>query len=217
MARAEFPVIVFNDFILWVRNNYPKSVCRRASKFLKHLKFLKHPLPTYNPPFSVKNVAKYYVRRVWRFLPTIWWNVRFNVVWLSFSWEVQLSFFFFFKQLYNLINFPQIPVSYDTGIILLKVKEFEAEWLMMKWERKKNAYATSDNWCGHSIKETQLALLFEWVPWCYLQSVLKVSGNPEKQAITGDVGRLRKENVIYMISFSIFLWSSFFFLNFSML
>lgn len=36
-------------------------------------------------------------------------------------------FFFFFKQLYNLINFPQIPVSYDTGIILLKVKEFEAE------------------------------------------------------------------------------------------
>ena len=126
-------------------------------------------------------------------------------------------FFFFLKQLYNLINFPQIPVSYDTGIILLKVKEFEAEWLMMKWERKKNAYATSDNWCGHSIKETQLALLFEWVPWCYLQSVLKVSGNPEKQAITGDVGRLRKENVIYMISFSIFLWSSFFFLNFSML
>ena len=36
-------------------------------------------------------------------------------------------FFFFLKQLYNLINFPQIPVSYDTGIILLKVKEFEAE------------------------------------------------------------------------------------------
>lgn len=28
-------------------------------------------------------------------------------------------------------------MSYDTGIILLKVKEFEAEWLMMKWERKK--------------------------------------------------------------------------------
>ena len=27
--------------------------------------------------------------------------------------------------------------------------------------KKKKAYATSDNWCGHSIKETQLALLFE--------------------------------------------------------
>lgn len=67
--------------------------------------------------------------------------------------------------------------------------------------KKKNAYTTSGNWCGHSIKETQLVLLFEWVPWCYFQSVSKVSGNPEKQAITGDVGQLGKENDIYMISF----------------
>ena len=28
-------------------------------------------------------------------------------------------------------------MSYDTDIILLKVKEFEADWPMMKWERKK--------------------------------------------------------------------------------
>ena len=58
--------------------------------------------------------------------------------------EMFNSPFFLKKQLYNLINFPQIPVSYDTDIILLKVKEFEAELQNDRWwsgkEKKKCLY-----------------------------------------------------------------------------
>ena len=101
--------------------------------------------------------------------------------------------FNFFLTVYTLINFLKIPVSYDTDIILLKWKNLRQSYKMTDDEAAKPpAYTTSDNRCGHSINETQLVLLFEWVPWCYHQSVLKVSGNLEKQAITGDVGQLRK-------------------------
>lgn len=107
----------------------------------------------------------------------------------------------FFKQLCNLINFLQIPVSVVLILFSWKWKNFRQRDRMTDDEEAKIncSYNLRPLVWTLSINITQLALRFEWVPWCLCQSVLKVSGNREKWAIMGDVGQPKKENVICTI------------------
>lgn len=168
--RAQLPVIVFNDFSLWVRNNYPKSVCRREFR-----RASKHPSPNIQSSFFSQECGKILSEGSGgSYLPFAGMS-RFNVVWLSFSWDVQL---FLNSYLYNLINFPKSLWAHDTDIILLKVKKI---WGRMTDDEvgKKKKMLIQPQAIGVDTQLRKLNLFFclNESPECYFQSVSKVSGN----------------------------------------